>query len=89
MSRWTSKRSRAGLSTRTSRLEAEIELFDPDIEFVPLRAALEDIVYRGHDGIRQLPRDMTSQAIGRLAILRPDSCFSPGCRRRVIQVSRP
>jgi hypothetical protein len=44
MSRWTSKRSRAGLSTRTSRLEAEIELFDPDIELVPLRAALEDTV---------------------------------------------
>jgi hypothetical protein len=55
--RWTSRRSRR--STRTTRqLEAEIELFDPDIESVPLRAALEDTVQRGHDGIRQLARDI-------------------------------
>jgi hypothetical protein len=40
------------------QLEAQIELFDPDIELVPLRAALEDTVYRGHDGIRQLARDI-------------------------------
>jgi ketosteroid isomerase-like protein len=39
------------------QLEAQIELFDPDFELVPLRAALEDTVYRGHDGIRQLARD--------------------------------
>jgi ketosteroid isomerase-like protein len=40
------------------QLEAQIELFDPDIELVPLRAALEDTVYRGHDGIRQFARDI-------------------------------
>jgi ketosteroid isomerase-like protein len=39
-------------------LEAQIELFDPDVELVPLRAALEDTVYRGHDGIRQFVRDL-------------------------------
>jgi len=42
----------------TRQLEAEIELFDPDIESVSLRAALEDTVHRGHDGIRQLARDI-------------------------------
>jgi hypothetical protein len=40
------------------QLEAQIELFDPDIELVPLRATLEDTVYRGHDGIRQFVRDI-------------------------------
>jgi ketosteroid isomerase-like protein len=41
------------------QLEAQIELlFDPDVELVPLRAVLEDTVYRGHDGIRQLVRDI-------------------------------
>jgi hypothetical protein len=40
-------------------LEAHIELlFDPDVEVVPLRAALEDTVYRGHAGIRQFARDL-------------------------------
>jgi hypothetical protein len=41
------------------QLEAQMELlFDPDIEVVPLRAVLEDTVYRGHTGIRQLARDI-------------------------------
>ena len=41
------------------QLEAQTELlFDPDIELVPLRAVLEDTVYRGHNGIRQLARDI-------------------------------
>lgn len=40
------------------QLEAQIELFDPEIEFVPLRALLEDTVYRGHDGIRRFARDL-------------------------------
>jgi hypothetical protein len=40
------------------QLEAELDLFDPGIELVPLRAELEDTVYRGHDGIRQLARDI-------------------------------
>jgi ketosteroid isomerase-like protein len=38
--------------------EAEIEeLWDPNCEFLPVRAALEDTVYRGHDGIRRFVRD--------------------------------
>jgi hypothetical protein len=40
------------------QLEAQIELFDPEIELVPLRAVLEDTVYRGHDGIRRFARDI-------------------------------
>ena len=40
------------------QLEAQIELFDPEIELVPLRAVLEDTVYRGHDGIRRFARDL-------------------------------
>jgi ketosteroid isomerase-like protein len=39
------------------QLEAHIELFDRDVEIVPLRAALEDIVYHGHDGARRFDRD--------------------------------
>jgi ketosteroid isomerase-like protein len=42
----------------TRQLEGQIELFDPDIELVPLRAALEETVYRGHDGIRQFARNI-------------------------------
>ena len=40
------------------QLEAQIELCDPEIELVPLRAVLEDTVYRGHDGIRRFARDI-------------------------------
>jgi hypothetical protein len=40
-------------------LEARAELlFDPNAELVPLRAALEDTVYHGHEGIRQFARDL-------------------------------
>ena len=42
----------------SGQLEAQIEMFDPEIEFVPLRALLEDTVYRGHDGIRRFARDV-------------------------------
>ena len=51
--------TRRFVDTYNSRqLEAQIELFDPEIEFVPLRALLEDTVYRGHDGIRRFARDL-------------------------------
>ena len=30
-----------------------LELLDPDVEWIPLMAALEGRVYRGHDGVRQ------------------------------------
>ena len=39
------------------QLEAQIELFDPKIELVPIRAVLEDTIYRGHDGIKRFARD--------------------------------
>jgi hypothetical protein len=35
------------------QLEAQIELFDPATDLVPVRAVLEETVYRGHDGIRR------------------------------------
>ena len=38
-------------------LGTHIELLDRDVEIVPARAALEDIVYRGHDGVWEFERD--------------------------------
>jgi ketosteroid isomerase-like protein len=40
------------------QLEAQIELFDRNVEIVPLRAALEAIVYQGHDGLRRFDGDV-------------------------------
>jgi ketosteroid isomerase-like protein len=41
------------------QLDAHVELlFDPDVELVPLRALVEDTVYRGHECIRQLAHDI-------------------------------
>ena len=41
--------------------DAWIEYFDPDCEFRPLRAQLEDQAYRGHDGLRQFMDDLTEE----------------------------
>jgi hypothetical protein len=39
-------------------LEAQVGLlFDREVEWAPLRALLEDTVYRGHGGVRQFVRD--------------------------------
>jgi ketosteroid isomerase-like protein len=35
-----------------------VRLSDPDCEWLPFRAQLEGIVYRGHEGIRRFVRDM-------------------------------
>jgi ketosteroid isomerase-like protein len=35
-----------------------VDLCDPDSEWLPFRAQLEGMVYRGHDGIRQFVHDM-------------------------------
>jgi ketosteroid isomerase-like protein len=35
-----------------------VNLSDPNAEWLPFRAQLEGIVYRGHEGIRQFVRDM-------------------------------
>ena len=51
--------TRRFVDTYNSRqLEAQIELCDPEIELVPLRAVLEETIYRGHDGIRRFARDL-------------------------------
>jgi ketosteroid isomerase-like protein len=39
--------------------EAWIEGFDSECEFRPLRAQLEGLAYRGHDGLRQFIDDLT------------------------------
>jgi ketosteroid isomerase-like protein len=39
-------------------VDALVGLSDPDCEWLPFRAQLEGIVYRGHEGIRLFVRDM-------------------------------
>jgi ketosteroid isomerase-like protein len=68
------------------QLEAQIELFDPEIELVPVRAVLEDTIYRGHDGIRRFARDLEeswSEAHVELLELevRGEQAVSIGCVR--------
>lgn len=55
---------------RPGHLEEQLDIFDRDIEFVPVRAALERVAYRGHDGIRRADRDLgASWSEGRVEIL--------------------
>jgi ketosteroid isomerase-like protein len=35
-----------------------LELMDPDVELVPVRAVFEGITYRGHEGFKQFASDM-------------------------------
>ena len=68
------------------QLEAQIELCDPEIELVPLRAVLEETIYRGHDGIRRFARDLAeswSEAHVELLELevRGEQAVSIGCVR--------
>ena len=68
------------------QLEAQIELCDPEIELVPLRAVLEETIYRGHDGIRRFARDLAeswSEAHVELLELevRGEQALSVGCMR--------
>src|SRR5829696_3407387 len=39
-----------------------ISFADPDSEWLPFRAQLEGIVYRGHEGVRQFVRDIDAVA---------------------------
>jgi ketosteroid isomerase-like protein len=41
-------------------LDALCEHLDPDIEWIPIMAALEGRVYRGHDGVRQWVEDLAA-----------------------------
>jgi uncharacterized protein len=36
-----------------------LELIDSDVEWIPIMAALEGRVYRGHDGVRQRVADLS------------------------------
>jgi ketosteroid isomerase-like protein len=38
--------------------ESVLELMDPEIEFVPVRAVLEGSSYRGHEGFKRFVADM-------------------------------
>jgi len=40
-------------------IPAFLELLDPDVEWIPIMAALEGRVYCGHDGVRQWVDDIT------------------------------
>jgi ketosteroid isomerase-like protein len=50
------------LSTTFNRreLDAFLELIDPEVEWIPIMAALEGRVYRGHDGVRQWVEDLAT-----------------------------
>jgi ketosteroid isomerase-like protein len=39
-------------------VEAIVELCDPAVEWLPFRAQLDGVAYRGHDGIRRFVADM-------------------------------
>jgi uncharacterized protein len=41
-------------------LDALLELIDPEVEWIPIMAALEGHVYRGHDGVRQWVEDLAT-----------------------------
>ncbi len=40
------------------RVDDLVRMFDPECEFVPFRAQLEGVVYRGHEGMRRFAEDM-------------------------------
>jgi ketosteroid isomerase-like protein len=40
-------------------LDELLELIDSDVEWIPIMAALEGRVYRGHDGVRQWVEDLS------------------------------
>jgi ketosteroid isomerase-like protein len=41
-------------------LDALLELIDPEVELIPIMAALEGHAYRGHDGVRQWVEDLAT-----------------------------
>jgi uncharacterized protein len=41
-------------------LDALLEVIDPAVEWIPIMAALEGRVYRGHDGIRRWIEDLSA-----------------------------
>jgi ketosteroid isomerase-like protein len=43
----------------TGDTERVLEALDPDVELFPIRAVLEGVPYRGHEGFRRFVADMT------------------------------
>ena len=50
------RRSFAAFNAR--EVEDLVGLVDPDAEWLPFRAQLEGMVYRGHEGVRKFVRDL-------------------------------
>jgi ketosteroid isomerase-like protein len=48
----------AGRAINHGALDEFCRLLDPDVEWIPINAALEGVRYRGHDGVRQWIEDM-------------------------------
>ncbi|MEK6327617.1 MAG: nuclear transport factor 2 family protein [Actinomycetota bacterium] len=48
----------AGRAMNLGALDELYRLLDPDVEWIPINAALEGTRYRGHDGVRQWIEDM-------------------------------
>ena len=48
----------AGRAMNLGALDELYRLLDPDVEWIPINAALEGTRYRGHDGVRQWFEDM-------------------------------
>jgi ketosteroid isomerase-like protein len=42
-------------------IPAVLERLDPDVELLPIRAVLEGMVYRGHEGFKQFVEDMSEE----------------------------
>jgi ketosteroid isomerase-like protein len=49
---------RAIAAFNAREVETLVSLCDPECDFLPFRAQLEGLIYRGHEGMRQFMRDI-------------------------------
>jgi ketosteroid isomerase-like protein len=79
-------------ATARRDLEAMLEIASPEIEYVPIMAALEGRVYCGHEGVEQWLEDLfqhweTFEPIGEEFHERGDTVIALGCWRARGRVS--